>query len=297
MTIALLVLPDFLLIALGWVLCRYLGYARAFFEGLEKLVYYVLLPALLLQSILRTPLSLGTATELFSATALLIAAGVALAWLARPILKPSAIALASSSQCGYRFNTYIGLALAANLGNGEGQTIMAVILGFGIPMVNVAAVYGLARQGGQNLLRALASNPLLLSTVLALIGNFAGLSLPTVVDIVLGRLGGAALAVGILCVGAGLIWENARGAASLIAWMLAVKLLALPAVALLIARVLGLDAVQQNMLLLFAALPTASTTYVLAMRMGGDGRIVAQLVSLGTVFSAVTIPLWLTWLR
>jgi len=297
MTIALLVLPDFLLIALGWVLCRYLGYSRAFFEGLEKLVYYVLLPALLLQSILRTPLSLGTATELFSATALLIAAGVALAWLARPVLKPSAIALASSSQCAYRFNTYIGLALAANVGGGAGQTIMAVILGFGIPMVNVAAVYGLARQGGQNLARALVCNPLLISTVLALIGNFSGLHLPAVVDSVLGRLGGAAIAVGILCVGAGLIWENVRGTAPLIAWMLTVKLLALPAVALLIGRVLGLDAVQQNMLLLFAVLPTASTTYVLAIRMGGDGRVVAQLVSLGTALSVVTIPLWLAWLR
>jgi len=297
MTIALLVLPDFLLVALGWLLHRYLGYSRAFFEGLEKLVYYVLLPALLLQSILRTPLSLGTATGLLSATALLTGVGVVLAWLARPVLKPPAIALASSSQCAYRFNTYIGLALAASLGDSEGQTIMAEILGFAIPMVNVAAVYGLARQGGQNLLRALASNPLLISTVLALVGNFAGLSLPTTVDIVLGRLGGAAISVGILCVGAGLIWENARGAAPLIAWMLVVKLLALPVAALLIARALGLDAVQQNMLLLFAALPTASTTYVLAIRMGGDGRIVAQLISLGTVLSAVTIPLWLTWLR
>jgi len=297
MSIALLVLPDFLLVALGWLLRRHLGYSRAFFDGLEKLVYYVLLPALLLQSILRTPLSLGTATELLSATALLTAAGVALAALARPVLKAPAMALASSSQCAYRFNTYLGLALAASLGGGQGQTLMAVILGFAVPMVNVAAVYGLARQGGQNVLRALAANPLLISTVLALIGNFSGLHLPAAVDIVLSRLGGAAIAVGILCVGAGLIWENVRGAAPLIAWMLAVKLLALPVVALLIGRALGLDALQHNMLLLFAALPTASTAYVLAIRMGGDGRIVAQLISLGTVLSALTIPLWLAWLR
>ena len=47
------------------------------------------------------------------------------------------------------------------------------------------------------------------------------------------------------------------------------------------------------MLLLFAALPTASAAYVLAMRMGGDGRMVAVLISLGTLFSALTIPGWL----
>jgi len=293
MSIALIVLPDFLLVALGWLLHHRLGYSRAFFDGLEKLVYYLLLPALLFHSILRTPLSLATATELLSATALLVAAGVTLAALAQRVIRPSALALASSSQCAYRFNTYIGLALAASLGGAPGQAIMAVILGFAVPMVNVAAVYSLARQGGQEVWRALACNPLLISTVLALAGNFAGLHLPVPVDIVLARLGSAAIAVGILCVGAGLIWENVRGAASLIAWMLAVKLLALPAIALLIAWMLGLDTLQHNMLLLFAALPTASTAYVLAIRMGGDGKIVAQLISLGTVLSALTIPLWL----
>ena len=46
------------------------------------------------------------------------------------------------------------------------------------------------------------------------------------------------------------------------------------------------------MLLLFGALPTASAA-VLAMRMGGDGRMVALLLSLGTLASALTIPLWL----
>ncbi|MGE8616598.1 MAG: AEC family transporter, partial [Achromobacter spanius] len=50
---------------------------------------------------------------------------------------------------------------------------------------------------------------------------------------------------------------------------------------------------EARMLLLFAALPTASAAYVLALRMGGDGRMVAVLISLGTLFSAATIPLWL----
>ena len=75
--------------------------------------------------------------------------------------------------------------------------------------------------------------------------------------------------------------------------MLAVKLLALPLVALAVARLLGLASLESRMLLLFAALPTASAAYVLAMRMGGDGRMVAVLISLGTLFSALTIPLWL----
>lgn len=160
-------------------------------------------------------------------------------------------------------------------------------------MANVVAVYGLARHSGANLLRELARNPLVVSTLAGLACNLAGLQLPGPVDTVLARLGAAAIALGILCVGASLAWEGGKGYGALIAWMLAVKLAALPLVALLVAHLLGMPPLESRMLLLFGALPTASAAYVLAMRMGGDGRMVALLLSLGTLASALTIPLWL----
>lgn len=293
MSVALLVFPDFLLVALGWALRHKLGFTREFFAGTERLVYFVLFPALLFQSILRTPITAGNAMLLLQATAAVVVSGVALSWLAGLILRPPSVALASSAQCGFRFNTYIGLALAASLGGVQGQTIMALIVGFAVPMANVAAVYGLARHNGNNLLRELARNPLVVSTVLGLACNLAGLHLPGPVDTVFARLGAAAIALGIICVGASLAWEGGKGYGLLISWMLAIKLLALPAVAVLVAYLLAMPALEAQMLLLFAALPTASAAYVLAMRMGGDGRMVAVLISLGTLFSAITIPLWL----
>ncbi|WP_373981221.1 AEC family transporter [Achromobacter sp. JD417] len=293
MSVALLVFPDFMLVALGWALRHKLGFSREFFAGTERLVYFVLFPALLFQAIVRTPITAGNAALLLQASAAVVAAGVAMAWLAGPVLRPSSLGLASSAQCGYRFNTYIGLALSASLAGTQGQTVMALIVGFAVPMANIAAVYGLARHNGGNLLRELARNPLVVSTLLGLACNLAGLQLPGPVDTVLARLGAAAIALGILCVGASLAWEGGKGYGSLIAWMLAVKLVALPAVALLVAHLVGLPPLEARMLLLFAALPTASAAYVLAMRMGGDGRMVAVLISLGTLFSAVTIPMWL----
>ena len=293
MSVALLVFPDFMLVALGWALRHKLNFSREFFAGTERLVYFVLLPALLFQSILRTPITAGNAAMLLQACAAVIAAGVALTWLARWVLRPSPLSLASSAQCGYRFNTYLGLALSASLGGTQGQTVMALIVGFAVPMANMAAVYGLARHSGGNLLRELARNPLVISTLAGLACNLAGVHLPGPLDTALGRLGAAALALGIICVGASLSWEGGKGHGALIAWMLGVKLLALPAAALLIAHLLALPPLESQMLLLFAALPTASAAYVLAMRMGGDGRMVAVLISLGTLLSALTIPLWL----
>ncbi len=293
MSVALLVLPDFLLVALGWVLRHKLGFNREFFAGTERLVYFILFPALLFQAILRTPISAGSALMLLQATVAVLLTGFVLAWAGGRVLRAPPLALASSAQCAYRFNTYIGLALSASLGGPHGQTTMALIIGFAVPLANLAAVYGLARHGNNGLLRELLRNPLLMATLLGLAGNLAGLQLPGPVDTVLARLGAASLALGILCVGASLSWQGGREHGKLIAWTLTVKLLLLPLAALTAAKLFGLPSEQALMLLLFAALPTASAAYVLAMRMGGDGRLVALIISLGTLFSVVTLPIWL----
>ena len=293
MSVALLVLPDFLLVALGWVLRHKLGFNREFFAGTERLVYFVLFPAMLFQSILRTPISAGSALMLLQATVVLLLAGIALAWLGGWALRAQPLALASTAQCAYRFNTYIGLALSASLGGAQGQTTMALIVGFAVPIANLAAVCGLARHGNNGLLKELLRNPLLIATLLGLAGNLAGLHLPTPVDTVLARLGSASLALGILCVGASLSWQGGQGQGRLITWTLVVKLLLSPLAAIATARLVGLSDADSRILLLFAALPTASSAYVLAMRMGGDGRLVALVISLGTLLSVATLPMWL----
>lgn len=293
MTVALLVLPDFFLVALGWVLRHRLSFSREFFAGCERMTYFVLFPALLFQSILKTPITAGSALTLLQAVLIVLAVGIMLARLAGPLLKPPSLALASVSQCAYRFNTYIGLSLAASLGGPQGQTVMALLVGFAVPVANVAAVYSLARHSGGSLWRELLRNPLVVSTVIGLVANFAGLTLPQVVDVILGRLGAAAIVLGIVCVGASLSWQSGKTQPVLLAWMLAVKLIVLPLTAIFVGKGLGLSPLESQMLVLFSALPTASAAYVLAMRMGGDGRMVAWLISAGTLLSAVTLPMWL----
>lgn len=297
MSVAWLVLPDFLLILLGWLLHHRLGFSREFFTGLEKLVYYVLFPALLFQSILKTPISPTTAGDTLMATAALVMVGFTLARFGGWLLKTTPLALASSTQCAFRFNTYLGLALALSLGGDSGQTIMALILGLSIPMVNVAAVYTLAKQQGSNVWGALVRNPLFLATVLGLVGNLAGLQLPGPIDTTVGRLGVAAIALGILCIGPSLSWQGGQGAGGLVTWMVSVRLLIMPAAAWLIARLIGFDPLATQMLVLFAALPCATAAYVLAVRMGGDGRLVSFIISIGTLLSALTIPIWMTLVR
>ena len=187
----------------------------------------------------------------------------------------------------------MGLSLAASLGGTEGAATMAVLVGFGVPLVNTAAVYSLARSQQGGVLRELLRNPLILATVAGLIFNLGEIPIPAPVNATLQRLGGGALAIGLLCAGATLSLQGARRSTSLIAWMVAVRLLLLPAAALLLGRLLDLPALDRQMLLLFCALPTASSAHVLASRMGGNGRLVVVTMSISTLFSAATIPLWL----
>ncbi len=291
-----LVVPDFLLILLGWLLFHRFGFSREFFTGLEKLVYYVLFPTLLFQSVLKTPLSAQTTGDLLIAASVIIAVGVVLSHLGGLILKVPARLVASGAQCGFRFNTYLALALAPSVAGTTGQTQMALLIGLAVPIVNIAAVYPLARQQGGNLFAALLRNPLLMATALGLIANLMGLKLPQSIDILADRLGLAALALGILCIGPSLSWQGSQGQGRFVSWIVVTKLIVLPLVAWGCAIWLSLDAVTTSIIVLFASMPCASAAYVLAVRMGGDGRLVSLIISATTLFSAVTIPIWLSLL-
>jgi malonate transporter len=295
MTVALLVLPDFLLILIGWLLYHRFGFDRQFFTGLEKLIYYVLFPALLFQSILRVPISLETASDLFLATLSVLAVGVILSALAKPLLKPRAIDLASTMQCGFRFNTFIGLSLAPAVAGASGQAKMALVIGLAIPVVNFIAVYNLAHYQGKRVGLELLRNPLLISTVLGLICNFAGLTLPTTVDTLLGRLGAAAIALGVLCIGPNLNWQGLHQKTGLVLWMVVVKLMLLPIAAWLIALAFGLGQTGVQVMVLFASLPCATASYLLTVRMGGNAQLVSVLITITTLLSALTIPVWMLW--
>lgn len=293
MAIITLVLPDFLLIGLGWALLHLLNYRADFFNTAERLVYYILFPALLFGSIVRAPLSPGEASTLIGSTLALMLSGVALAWLALPVLRPQPMMHGSLGQCAYRFNTYMGLSLALSLAGPAGQSTMAVIVGCAVPLANIAAVWGLARKEDSRVLAELLRNPLILATVAGLACNLMEIPLPAFTMDTLQRLGACAIALGLICVGATLSIQGLGSAAKLMGWMIVVRLLAMPVMALLIAMVLPLSGTEKQMLLLFSALPTASSAYILAVRMGGDGRSVAATTSLSTMLSALTIPLWL----
>jgi hypothetical protein len=289
---AALILPDFALIALGFVLFHRFGYERGFWIGLERLVYYVLFPALLFNSIVGASYSFAAdgALALVALAGLLGAA--LLGFLARPVLQPPPALFASCVQTAFRYNAYLGLALAQSLAGSRGVAQIALVLSVCIPLANLIAVSALARQSQAGLARELMRNPLVIATVGGLAANLLGLQLPQVATQALGRLGQASLALGLVCVGAGLTLAGAASHRLLLGWFSAVKLLLFPAVVLGLAWLLALPREQAQIAAVFAALPTATSAYVLATRMGFDGAPVSFLITVQTAASMLTLPLW-----
>ncbi|MFP4162054.1 MAG: AEC family transporter [Ectothiorhodospira sp.] len=293
MTAVALLIPTFLLIALGFGLRRWAGLERGFWSDLEWLIYHVLFPALLFGTLAGRPLELGSAAGMIQAGALSLGAGMLLAYLGKGWMGLSHRDFASAFQCAFRFNSYIGFAILGGLHGERGVAVFAILAGFMVPLANLGAVWALARHGERGLLRELARNPLVLSTFAGLTWSLAGWPLPGMAATTLDFLGQAALPMGLIAAGAGLHLSGLGGHLPAVLYLGLVKLLAVPAVALAAARLLDLQGPYLAAVLVLAALPTASSAYILAVRMGGDGQIVAALIASTTLAATVTLPLWL----
>jgi malonate transporter len=292
----LVLLPDFSLIAIGWLLCRYTPLNRPLWDGVERLVYMVLFPVLLFGSIVRYPISLDALLSLGGVGLAIVGTGVVLATLLRAWPQRDASLHASGQQVAFRFNSYIALALSERLAGPQGLAWMAVLIAACVPLCNVAAVWPLARHGGHGYLRELARNPLIVATVAGLLANAVSLRLPEFAGTTLQRIGNAALPLGLMAVGAGLRFGALREGSALAASLLAIRHFVLPAVAIVLVLRLDVPAAQQAVIVAFAALPTAPTAYVLAVRMGGHGAYVAGLVTVSTLLAMPGLPLALATL-
>ena len=298
---AQLLFPDFSLILCGYLLCRFTSLGRPVWQQAEILVYYFLFPVLLFQSIAKSPLELRAGSDMVVAGVLTGAVGIALAY-AVPLL-PGLRSLvdrrdaAASAQVAFRFNSYIALALAERLAGPAGGQAIAVLIGVGVPIYNAAAVWPMARHGGHGVLASLARNPLIMATCSALAFNLAGFSIPEMVAPAVSRVGAASLALGLLCAGAGMQFAAMSGGLTLAACMLCIRHLVSPLAALGFAHLLHLGQTQATVLLMFSALPTASSCYVLAARMGYNGPYVAGLVTLSTVAGVFSLPFALSLLK
>jgi predicted permease len=206
-------------------------------------------------------------------------------------------AFSSIFQGSIRLNTYVGIAAAAAMAGSPGITLAAVAILALIPLVNFLCVpvvshYGSARITSlKAVVATLAKNPLILASLAGFALNVLNVQLPEPVYEVLRLLGRAALPVGLLTVGAGLNFRHLAPQRSRILLASLLKLVLLPAATFLACRLYHVPAPADVIAVLFAALPTAVSSFILARQLGGDEDLMASIITAQTVLAFVTLPL------
>ncbi len=292
-----------LLIALSGLGLRRIGFfTPERRQALEVTAYYVLVPALIVSRLARAdfgadllgPLALAVLVPVFSIPPLLLALRSA---LRRPPFWLQGPALPCTLQGIIRNNVFITLAIGQAVMGDRGALLMALAAMFNMPAANLLSVGALVHSGHggrgtfTRALRALATNPLLLATAAGLFLGLSELPLPEPLLRGADMLAAGVLPLIMLAVGAGLTWPALRGGLTPLIFASSFKLLVMPAMGFLVARMLDAGPELTFAVVLFHAAPAAAGAYLLARQLGGDAELMAAMVSVQTALAALTMPL------
>lgn len=294
--------PLFLIIVIGHVLYRTRIVREEVWSAIEHICFYLLFPFLIVRTLSRADLTsvpIGRfALVLFTA----VLGMAALLFIARALMgrryPVSGPTFTSLFQGATRFHGFMALAIIGPLYGDAGVTLAALALGVMVPLLNVLnvavlAIYGSAAQqpSPAAVIVRIAQNPLILACAAGLLLNLSGI--PDFVFNAIEIVGSGGLGLALLAVGAGLRLDHATANRKLVAVGVLVRLLGMPLIVLLMAWAVGLDGLARSVAIIAGAVPTASTAYVMARKMGGDAELMANIMTFQVVTAAVTLPMFI----
>lgn len=297
--VLLALVPVFAIIALGAALRWQKFLPDDGWRAVERVTYFVLFPCFLFGAIAFADFG----DEPVGRMALLLgAAMMAMAALVYPfkqLMKLDGPAFTSVFQGAVRWNSYVALgAIAAVLGQ-SGLALAAIAVAIMVPLANALCVVVLMRHagdGGANLVmlaKQLLRNPLILACIAGIIVQAVGLPIPKVAATTIDLLGKAALPLGLIAVGASLDLGDARARPTPVIAATVLKLLVMPLLVAAGAIALGIEGPAKTAALICAAVPGASSSYILARQLGGDAPLMANITTAQTLAAMVTMPIML----
>lgn len=294
------VVPVFVLIAIGYGLRKSDFLPDATWRPIEKLSIHLLYPGFLIPAIWNADLSGGSAGAAGASAVIAVLIVAAVTFLAKPLMTVDGPAFTSVLQGVIRWNSFVFLPVIQSTFGKEGLALAAVMIAAIIPVTNILCVIALAKWGADQkgtrplaLAKAILSNPILLACLIGLALNFAGVPRLAGISDTLELLGGAALPLGLIVAGAGLSFAEVARRKWTVMSVSFVKLVVMPPLMWGLCVLLGGDHLAQGVALLCGAAPGAAASYILARQMGGDAPLMAGIVALTTVGSALSIPILL----
>ena len=295
--------PVFFIIILGKILQYARFFPPNFLAELNRLVYYVALPALLISRISQASFhwqSTSSMIALFligTLGSLLVAVGVA-AFFNMPAAKAG-----SFIQGSFRGNgVFIGLPVifyGISTLDPTAEKQASVMLAPIVIIFNLLAVLVLIRCGKLSdsqskpiyyIVRHLLQNPMIASCLIGLFINLSGIPLPDLILRPMNLIGSAALPLILISIGAGLDLAGLRATATPTIIASLIKVTVAPLIAMACMHLFSLTTTEKMITLIFLGVPTAGTSYVMANVLGCDAPLAGRIVALSTLLSALTLP-------
>jgi len=294
-------LPIFLLISLGYFFKKIKFPDESFWKHLDRFNYFVLFPALLFYKLSSANIKNIVSYDFIIVTVIALVIISILVIMINKFFKFEKSAFTSIYQGAIRFNTYVFLALTDALLSDEGFVMGLVLMTFIIPFINVLCISVFSVYVPKNkitvisFLKSIITNPLIIACLLGGLFSLVGLSFPTLIDNTLSILTSAALPLGLLSVGVGLHLKEIKETKMAVVLSSVGKLLVLPTIMYIICLIFGIKNEMMTLLVLFAAMPTASSAYVLARELGGDLKLISAIISIQVIVSIFTVSVFI-WL-
>ncbi|WP_072682272.1 AEC family transporter [Arcobacter sp. LA11] len=290
-------IPIFLLILIGYYFKRIKFPSNDFWASADKLTYFVLMPSLLIYKLSTANLENIEAFDFVLTGILGIFAILIITLLINFKTKTTGAPFSSVVQGTVRFNTYVFLALIASMFGDEGIALAALLITFAIPLINVICITIFAiyvndqKATFSGMIKSIVTNPLIVACVIGGSINYIDFTIPVIALNVLKILSASALPMGLLSVGFSLDLKSIKEAKSELVISSILKLLIKPICMYGIGIYFGLDTLFLSIVVVFAAMPTAPSAFVLARQLGGDIKLMASIITLQTIVSIFTISL------
>ncbi|WP_166265388.1 AEC family transporter [Marinobacter caseinilyticus] len=290
-------IPVFGLIVLGYLMRRWNFPGEGFWLQAERLTYYVLFPAMLLFKLGSAELAPSAYADILLLVVCMVVAMTSLMVAAQLLWRWPGPMYSSVFQGAIRFNSYVALAASGLLLGDQGISLMAIAVAVMVPILNVVCIVMFSLVAGQGkvqfrpMFRAVATNPLIIGSLAGVTWSFFRIGFHPVLAGMLSPLSDLALPLGLMTVGAGLQLKALRGASVPFLVSTSAKLVGFPLMTYGLALLLGMEGLMVQVAILLAALPTASSSYILARQLGGDAALMAGIISGQTLLATISIPL------
>ena len=296
------IVPIFALLALGAVLKR-LGMTDSVFLAVaDRLLYYILFPALLFWKTGKPAQGAVVEWKFICAVVLTVFLIFILSHVYVRLGKMPRYKVGSFSQGCYRFNSYIGIAAIMAAFGEEGVRHFGALIGFVIPFINVLAVTTLIWFSGQEypwrqmtvlLAKAMISNPLILACLSGLAYSSLNTPLPRVLDNTFGLLAPLTLPLALISIGGSLTFAKCRDNLKYAAMAALFKLFLLPLVGCAVLMLFRVSGLPFAVAMLYFALPTSPANYILSGQLNSDVDLATASIVLSTILSIVSLSLML----